>query len=181
MDPYRLRVSRAKGVADPMELAAPLDALFAALKGIDPLLFTLSGHSPAMEIAPLDSCARFLAVSEIGYGFGRQPGDPRDEVIFFNAFKDGRDVYFRLKNDPGLSIELRLGTDAAGPRDSGRGAHLQRLFGLLVKAIGAESGRIELPGHPEEVEAGWLTFRDGRATLQTPTLGLEGYEDLPRR
>ncbi len=121
-------------VAAPADLVEPLDGLVRALARMDPLLFELSGLSPAMQTTRIlqgtQSLVRFfLSTSEIAWNFGREPVDPTHEIVFFNTEESPRKVVLRLSfvangaasNAPGLAAELILGGDAAGPADDRRG------------------------------------------------------------
>jgi hypothetical protein len=176
-DSYRLCVVKHASLATPTDLTATLDWIVKRLEKEDPLLFSLHGYSPAMQVVPvLDGdkslVEGFLATSEIAWNFGREPADPTNEVVLFNGEEGARKVYLRASfvtggaacTGPGFVLELRLGRDAAGPGGAERGAHLDTLFSLLAVALYPDFGHVELPGHPPSVErpatyeVGWLTY-----------------------
>jgi len=99
-DTYRLCVVKHASLSDPTDLTATLDWIVKRLADTDPLLFSLSGYSPAMHAVPLLDGEKslvegFLAVSEIAWNFGREPADPTHEVVFFNGEEGTRNVYLR--------------------------------------------------------------------------------------
>jgi hypothetical protein len=219
-DNYRLCVVRHAPLVDPIDLAQTLDWIVRQLEREDPVLFALSGYSPAMELAPaldgeVSRVGAFLVTSEIEWNFGREPADPTHEVVLFNNEEDTKLVHLRVSfvageevsTGPGLVAELRLGRDAAGPRDAARGAHLDKLFSLLVVALRPDFGHVELPGHPVIAERpasfdiGWITYfasteralpahlpppsvrvpmETGTKIFATPLLALEKYGDVAR-
>ncbi len=214
---YRLVLVRHAKVAAPEDLIAPLESIVRQLQRLNADLFAFSGHSPAMREVPVFEGEKswvpaFISTSAIHWNFGREPGDPTHSIVFFNSYEEDRVAVLRLSfvsgeveaTCPGLMFELRLGTTAAGPRDSGRSKHLITLFTILTDALLPDFGYIELPGHPDpkeypsRIEAGWLTYfspsmtppmplkspaileplSSGMAVLATPELALETYGDL---
>jgi hypothetical protein len=176
-DNYRLCVVRRTPLATPDDLTATLEWIVRALAQVDPLLFTLSGRSPANHLTPVmdgdeTRVAAFLSTSAIEWNFGREPEDPTHEIVFFNPEEGPRVAVLRLSfvaggeasTGPGLVVELVLGRDAAGPADEGRGAHLDLLFSMLLAALLPDHGHVELPGYPDGAErpavydVGWITY-----------------------
>ena len=152
----------------------------------DPARFAFSGLSPARQTTPVLKDGKslvpaFLSTCEIEWNFGREPNDPTHEILFFNDATGERAVVLRLSfvadgatsTAPGLTAELVLGRDAAGPADGRRGGYLDELFSMLQTALRPDFGHVELPGYPRksgwpnECTFGWITYfsRNERPSL----------------